>query len=106
MEEKFMKVKAGTRLKSAACKTQVIVVRAPTDDVDLRCGGHAMLEMAADAPLAELTDPHKTGTLLGKRYADDDAGIEVLCTTPGEGSLGLGDTPLPEKGAKLLPSSD
>jgi hypothetical protein len=46
------------------------------------------------------------GTQMGKRYADDESGIEVLCTKPGEGSLSLGDVILPVKGAKPLPSSD
>jgi hypothetical protein len=43
---------------------------------------------------------------MGKRYADDDLGLEVLCTKPGPGSLSVGDTPLPVKGAKPLPASD
>ena len=101
-----MKVKAGTRLKSATCKTQVIVVRAPADEVDLRCGGHPMTEMNADTAGVTVVEAHRTGSLLGKRYANDELGLEVLCTTPGEGSLSVGDTALPEKGAKLLPSSD
>ena len=45
-------------------------------------------------------------TLVGKRYADEELGIELLCTRAGEGSLSVGDRPLPVKGAKPLPSSD
>jgi hypothetical protein len=43
---------------------------------------------------------------MGKRYADADATIELLCTKPGEGSLSIGDVPVPTKDAKPLPSSD
>ena len=44
--------------------------------------------------------------LLGKRYADDDLGIELLCSAAGQGTLSIGTTPLPIKGSKPLPSSD
>ncbi len=46
------------------------------------------------------------GTLLGKRYADEELGLEVLCTKAGEGSLSVGETLLAVKGAKPLPASD
>ena len=45
-------------------------------------------------------------TVVGKRYADEEAGIEVLCTKGGQGTLSVGSTVLPVKGAKPLPSSD
>ena len=34
-----MDLKPGTRLASAVCETEVVVVKAPAADVDLRCGG-------------------------------------------------------------------
>ena len=46
------------------------------------------------------------GTLLGKRYTDEAGTIEVLCTKPGDGSIGLGQTALTLKEAKPLPASD
>jgi hypothetical protein len=46
------------------------------------------------------------GTQLGKRYADEELGVEVLCTKAGEGSLSVGETLLAVKGAKPLPASD
>lgn len=102
-----MRLKPGTRLESAACDTQVVVVRAPKDerDVDLRCGGHPMRETGSPAPRV---DPSATGepTVMGKRYADDDVGVEVLCTQGGDGTLTIGDAPLLVRGAKPLPSSD
>jgi hypothetical protein len=102
-----MMLKAGTRLKSAVDETEVIVVLAPSGDVDLRCGGVAMIDFDADRPEGGVpAEGHRSGTLLGKRYAQDGGGIEVLCTKPGEGSLSIGDLPLPLKEAKPLPASD
>ena len=102
-----MQLKPGLRLESATCDTQVVVVKAPKDaaDVDVRCGGEPMREVGAGGdrvPVGGAGDP----TLLGKRYADDDLGLELLCTQGGEGALSVGDQPLLVKGAKPLPSSD
>lgn len=102
-----MELKAGSRLKSAVCDTEVIAVRVPGGDIDLRCGGAPMLPLDADGGARKPIAPdHHAGTLLGKRYADEAAGLEVLCTKAGEGSLSVGDTPLLTKEAKPLPSSD
>lgn len=102
-----MQLKPGLRLESATCDTQVVVVKAPKDstEVDVRCGGEPMVEMGAAGerlPRASEGD----ATLLGKRYADDELGLELLCTQGGDGSLAVGDQPLLVKGAKPLPSSD
>jgi hypothetical protein len=101
-----MHVKPGTRLRSQVCTTEVIVVKAPSDDVDLRCGGQPLMPLGEDGVTGTLDPAHAGGTLLGKRYADGDRGVEVLCTKAGEGSLSMGDLPLLEKKAKALPSSD
>ena len=101
-----MQLKSGLRLQSTACDTQIIVVRAPgTADVDLRCGGHPVVPVGGEGGNALAAD-YSAGTLMGKRYADDELGLELLCTKPGAGSLSIGDTAVPEKGAKPLPSSD
>jgi hypothetical protein len=106
LEDWIMEMKAGTRLRSAVCGTEVIVVRPPNDTVDLRCGGAPMV--AADPPPAgpALDPAHGNGTQLGKRYADPATGLELLCTKPGDGSLSIGPEPLGLKEAKPLPSSD
>lgn len=101
-----MQLKPGTKLKSAVCDTQIIVVKPPAGDVDLRCGGAAMVATTDEGERGSLDAAHSTGTLVGKRYADDDLGIELLCTKAGAGSLSIGDAPLPVKGTKALPSSD
>jgi len=100
-----VQLKPGTRLESVTCATQVVVVRAPADDVDLCCGGAPMQDIGAGGerrPISGSGDP----TLTGKRYADEDLGLELLCTKAGEGWLSVGDRPLLVKGAKPLPSSD
>jgi hypothetical protein len=100
-------LKPGLRLRSVADTTEAIVVRAPGSPVDLECGGHPMVAVTeTDAPAAPIDAAHSGGTQLGKRYADDDVGVEVLCTKGGEGSLSLAGTPLPLKAAKPLPASD
>ena len=102
-----MELKPGTRLKSAVDATEVVVVKAPKDDVDLRCGGSAMAPIGTDAAAgASLDVNHSAGTQMGKRYADEEIGIELLCTKAGDGSLSIGDQALLLKDAKPLPSSD
>jgi hypothetical protein len=102
-----MELKVGARLRSVADATEVVVVKAPAGDVDLRCGGYPMVPLGTGDPEPTgVAEGFADGTLVGKRYADEEAGIEVLCTKAGAGSLCLGIDPLPVKGAKPLPSSD
>lgn len=102
-----MDLTAGSRWQSAVCATQVIVVRPPSEPVDLRCGGHPMVPLDSEPPAGlALSDAHAGGTSVGKRFTDETTGLEVLCTRGGEGSLALGEQPLTLKGAKPLPSSD
>lgn len=96
--------KVGARLGSTVCDTEVIVVRAPTDDVDLTCGGAPMAPIPAERTGAVVAD--SDGTLVGKRYEHIETGLEVLCTKPGAGRLRVGAEDLPVKAAKSLPSSD
>lgn len=100
-------MKAGARLRSAVCETEVIVVAAPGEPVVLRCGGHAVLPHGEDGPDGLSVEPgFDEGTALGKRYTDDAGTLELLCTKAGAGSLSIADTPLQLKDAKPLPSSD
>ena len=100
-----MQLKAGTRLESTTCTTQGVVVKAPGDDVDVRCGGAPMVEVGTGGDKEPITFEGEP-TLMGKRYADEELGLELLCSAPGDGALSVGDTPLLIKGAKPLPSSD
>jgi hypothetical protein len=100
-----MELKPGLRLKSTACTSELMVVRAPKGDVDLRCGG-APVTAFGDTTESPILPEFSGGTQIGKRYIDEEGSLEVLATKAGSGSLSVGDTPLAEKGAKPLPSSD
>jgi hypothetical protein len=103
-QENAMQLKAGMRLRSATCTTEVIVVKTAADACDIRCGGEPMTDLTRTAEALPVQAEYSRGTLVGKRYGDDT--LELLCTKPGEGSLSIGETHLEVKGAKALPSSD
>ena len=100
-------LKTGSRLRSAVCATEGMLVKAPATDVEICCGGVPMLDPAATKPsgLAIAADA-RSGTALGKRYVNASGDLELLCTKPGEGSLSVAGVPLVLKEAKALPSSD
>ena len=96
-------MKPGTKLKSVACDTEVMVIR--TGGGTIECGGSPMAE-AKPAELAPLAADFSAGTLMGKRYVDGDAKYELLCVKPGKGSLSVDGVALVTKDAKPLPASD
>ena len=100
-------LKAGARLKSTVCTTEVIVVKAPAGEVEVTCGGAPMApgtETITDrgTPAADAAE----GSALGKRYVNADESLEILCTKAGDGSLGADGALLGLKEAKPLPASD
>ena len=99
-------IKPGSRMRSAVCATEVMVIAMPADAAELRCGGAAMVPVDQDPPGGSVAPDANKGTLIGKRYVNSAANAELLCTKPGEGSLALGDELLVVKEAKPLPSSD
>ena len=102
-----MEIKTGARLRSAVCTTEVIIVRASGGDVDLQCGGSPMTPMTVQRdPDATPAPDLATGTSIGKRYSDDELGLELLITKAGAGTISIGATPMELKDAKPLPSSD
>ena len=98
-----MQLKAGTKLHSAVCDTDVMVIKG-TGEVNLTCGGAPMV--AARGEAGELDASAAGGTAMGKRYTNADQSIELLCIKPGKGSLAIDGVPLELKAAKPLPSSD
>jgi hypothetical protein len=58
------------------------------------------------APREAIEAGHDRGALLGKRYSDDELGLELLCTKGGQASISVGQAVLTVKGAKPLPASD
>ncbi len=102
-----MELKPGSRWKSAVCDTEVVVVRPPKGPVDLECGGHPMVANVEAKPAGlALSADHSGGCAMGKRFADDETGLEVLCVKPGAGSLSIAGRPIGAKDAKKLPASD
>jgi hypothetical protein len=101
-----MELKAGARLRSATDACEVVVVKAPGEAIDLRCGGQPFVAIDADVTTQAPAAGFDGGTQLGKRYADEALGLEVLCTKAGEGSISVGESVLEVKGAKPLPASD
>jgi len=99
-------LKAGSRLRSAVCATEIMVVATPGGEVDLNCGGSAMVDIGTEAPGGDVAPDASGGTQLGKRYVNEAGDLEVLCTKPGEGALAVAGTLLQIKEAKPLPSSD
>jgi hypothetical protein len=101
-----MNLRAGQRLHSAVSAAQLVVVRAPDADIDLRCGGAPLLEEPRTSETTTANEPSGETLLIGKRYADEDLGLELLCTRAGDGTLTVDGRGLGLKGAKPLPSSD
>jgi hypothetical protein len=94
-------------MRSAVCATEVMVVVAPPDPVEVMCGGVPMIPIGDEPPAGVSISPDAAnGTALGKRYVNEAGDLELLCTKPGEGSLGVGGALLSLKEAKPLPSSD
>lgn len=96
-----MALQVGSRLRCPRSQCEVIVLKGTASDEPLLCGGSAMTTdgvtgEGADGPLIAL----------GKRYVDNDAGIEVLCTKAGPGPLTFEGRELVIKAANALPSSD
>lgn len=102
-----MDIKPGSRWKSAVCTAEMVVVRAPQSAGELQCGGVAVLEHSApQSPSGEPHEGHSNGVMIGKRYIDEESGIEVLGAKAGAGSLAFDGRPLNLKEAKPLPASD
>lgn len=96
--------KPGTKLSSTVCKAQIMVLRAPTEELEISCGG-APMQIGDPAELGEMSGEN-SGTLVGKRYTDEAETMEFLCTRGGEGSIAVKGYVIDVKAAKKLPSSD
>ncbi len=102
-----MDLKPGSRWKSAVCDAQLVVVRPPKTAGELQCGGAAVLPIDdAGSPSGAVDPDFAEGVLIGKRYVDEDSGLEVLGAKAGKGSLAFNGVLMSIKGAKPLPASD
>lgn len=96
-------MKPGKKLKSAACDTEVMVIRG--SGMVVECAGVPMTEDTA-APRQAMNPAFAAGTMIGKRYTDAAGSVELLCIKGGRGSLSIAGVALQIKDAKPLPSSD
>ncbi|MEZ5502338.1 MAG: hypothetical protein R3E50_06655 [Halioglobus sp.] len=81
----------GTRLRSAVCTTEVVVIAAPAAEIALTCGGAPLLaEGETAAAGAEPDAAAAGGTLLGKRYTNEAGTLELLCVKPGKAGRSQG----------------
>ena len=102
----MIELTVGLRVRSQVCATEAIVVRAATSTAPLTCGGHPVIAKDAEPDPSLRLEASSAGSLLGKRYADPSAGIELLITRAGDGALAIGGEPLALVDSKRLPSSD
>lgn len=86
-----MTFKSGTRLSFPASACEVMLIRVPSTEGELTCGD---------------SDAAQDRILVGKRYADEESGLEVLCVKPGPGPLRFAGRDLVLRAAKPLPASD
>jgi hypothetical protein len=96
-------MKPGTKLKSAVCDTEVMVIRG--SDAIVECGG-APMQAEHAAQRQPMNPAFGAGTKIGKRYVDAAGTVELLCVKQGQGSLSIAGVALKMKDAKPLPASD
>ncbi len=100
-------LKTGGRFKSAVCTAEIMVVSAPSGDVNLTCGGVVMVESASGAVTGgEIHPDHSVGVAIGKRYINEEQTLEVLCVKNGDGGLAVAGQLLLQKDTKKLPKTD
>lgn len=102
-----MELKPGSRWRSAVCDAELVVVRPPKTPVTLECGGAPVIPHGEARPEGgAVAADHAGGSQAGKRFADAETGLEVLCTKAGAGSLSIDGRPIGATEAKKLPASD
>jgi hypothetical protein len=101
-----IQIKAGAKLRSAVCDTQIMTLRVPPRPLEIAIGGAPAL-LGDEAASGATIDPALSGgTLTGKRYVDEGETMEFLCTKGGAGTISVDGAPLQVKVPKALPSSD
>src|SRR3546814_8967385 len=90
-----MRLSVGTKLKSAVCGLETIIIRPPSAEGSLSCGATPMT-IAGQTPVEapQLAEAQPGQALIGKRYVDESSGLEVLCTKGGKGELAFDGRPL------------
>ena len=100
-------LKMGARLKSTVCEGEIMVVIAPDAELEMTCGGAAMVDAGeAVTPSGEVHPELAVGVSMGKRYIDEAESLEGLCVKSGDGSLAANGALLLQKDTKKLPKTD
>lgn len=100
-------LKMGARLKSTVCAGEIMVVMAPDAEIEMSCGGLAMVDAGESViPSGDIHPDHAVGVAMGKRYIDEAETLEVLCVKSGDGSLAANGALLLQKDTKKLPKTD
>lgn len=99
-----LQLRPGLSLYSTVDPTTVVVIKAPAEPVTISISGSEVTTEKPDSVPADA--PAGDGTLLGKRYADETVGIELLVSKPGNGTLELNGAAMALKESKPLPASD
>jgi len=99
-------LKPGLRLSSQVCDAEIVVIKGSGEHA-LECGGAPTVPVGdAGAHQGGAADDLSDGTLLGKRYTDEEGTVEILCTKHGLGTLTFDGQVLTLKETKPLPASD
>lgn len=98
--------KPGSRWQSATCAGEFVIIRPPSGEGELSCGGIPLVAHGDGSAGSGSVPDASEGTMAGKRYTDAESGAELLCTKPGAGDLSFGGRTLQRKDAKPLPASD
>lgn len=99
-------IKPGSRWKSRVCDAEAVVVRPAKAEGVPQCGGLDMVPLGEAADAAAAQAGFDGGCLMGKRYRSEAHGLELLCSKPGNGTLGFAGEALELVEAKKLPASD
>jgi hypothetical protein len=100
-------LRPGSRWRSAVCESEVIVVRPPAEPVLLCIGGTPVLAAGTSRQVGGTpADGLAGGTRIGARYADQESGLEVLCTRSGTGAITVAGRPATRMAPRPLPASD
>jgi hypothetical protein len=99
-------ISPGSRWKSQVCQAEAIVVRPTATEGVPQCGGRDMVKIGEAPAPADMRQGWDGGCSIGKRYRSDPAGLELLCTKAGKGTLGFAGEALVIVESKKLPSSD
>ncbi|MDE0242915.1 MAG: hypothetical protein OXQ84_22380 [bacterium] len=82
-----------------------MIITAPSEDVEIKCGGEPMSQ-GEDGNGGSVHQDHADGSVIGKRYTNDEGSLEVLCVKAGEGSLWASGAAMKVKDATKLPKTD